>query len=95
MTYFNFTDDLREHYTDVLTKNPLIWAGDSIDLITSIVEAGSHEPYGELDDPDYVVEKNRDYLENAIHMFEDLDLPVPVEIQPSIDRANEFLKERT
>lgn len=93
MSYSNLPESDRTKLYDLLSKDPLIWAKDSIFWIDAIIAAGTHEPKGDMDDPDFTVEQNRNYLVNTIDLFNELDLAVPEEIQPAIDRANDFLKD--
>ena len=95
MISYNLSPAQREELIEKFTADPFRQAGDSITVIKNLVDRGSHEPYGEEDDPDFTVASNRDYLLNHIELFKELGLDYPEEFVSAIDLANEFLKNAT
>lgn len=86
----------RQYYIEELTKDPLKWAGQSVNRIKELVEEGSHEVkevYDHEVDPDKLVESNRKWLQGHLDLFKALDLTPPACFAESIALADEFLKD--
>lgn len=94
--HYDLTPEQKAYYTAIFTEDPFIYAGDSITRIDEIIKAGSHEPSDDGNvDPDVLVLKNKEYLENQIFLFRYLDLAVPAAFPETVVRADIFLSEGT
>jgi len=99
MSHYSLHPEQVEYYKNALTKNPYTWAGDSIQQINELISGIHLEPtpnrilanLRNSIDPVLTATSNRDFLQNQILLFEDLGLPVPLDFQEAIDKANTFL----